>query len=65
MNIGHFSYESFIKAHKQDQGLQGLVRNFDKNTVYLKTSETDDLPQGSGNPDNTVSKMAKRATKLG
>jgi|TARA_B100000424_G_C22941704_1_gene501159 hypothetical protein len=61
-----FSYEVFKQAYDENPRIQNLVKNFDKDKIELKSSETDDIPTDSKKPssDNTVSSMAKRATDL-
>ena len=67
MGRGQFTYDVFKAAYDADPKLQQLVKNFDKDTIELKTSETDDvegLPGNPGRPEDTVGKMAKNATDL-
>ena len=61
-----FSYEVFKQAYDENPRIQNLVKNFDKDKIELKSSETDDIPTDSKKPssDNIVSSMAKRATDL-
>ncbi len=65
MNI---SYDTFKQRwDSQDQSdaiLKGLVDRFDGHGIVLKNTDSQELPQGQGKPSE-VSKMAKRATKLG
>jgi len=66
--IQQFNYDTFKAAYDADPRLQELVKNFDKNKIELKQSETDDvenLPGNPGRPSDTVNKMASNATDLG
>ena len=66
--IQQFNYDTFKAAYDADPRLQELVKNFDKNTIELKQSETDDvegLPGNPGRPSDTVGQMASNATDLG
>lgn len=64
-NIGRsqFTFDVFKAAYDSDPRLQELVADFDQDQITLKSSETDDLPQGRDNTDS-VEKMAKRAVDL-
>ena len=65
--IQQFNYDTFKAAYDADPRLQELVKNFDKNTIELKQSETDDvegLPGNPGRPSDTVGQMASNATDL-
>jgi hypothetical protein len=67
MGRGQFNYDVFKAAYDADQKLQQLVKNFDKEKIELKTSETDDVEKIKGNPGrpgDTVGQMAKNATDL-
>ena len=66
--IQQFSYDTFKAVYDADPRIQELVKNFDKNTIELKQSETDDvesLPGNPGRPSDTVGQMASNATDLG
>jgi hypothetical protein len=58
-----FSFEMFKSAYDQDQRIQNLVTNFDKEKVDFKDSAVDDLPKPQGSAD-TVGNMAKNAVDL-
>jgi hypothetical protein len=64
---GQFTFDVFKAAYDSDPRLQELVKNFDEQKIEFKTSEMDDIPQNAKQPSNdqTVSQMAKRATKIG
>mgnify|MGYP001235745270 FL=1 len=65
---GQFTYDVFKAAYDADPKLQALVKNFDKQTIELKSSETDDvdgLPGNPGAPGDPVGQMAKNATDVG
>lgn len=64
-NIGRsqFTFDVFKAAYDSDPRLQELVADFDQDQITLKSSETDDLPQGRDSTDS-VEKMAKRAVDL-
>lgn len=62
---GQFDYETFKAAYDSDEKIKNLIKDFDRNTITLKTREIDDInPTGTKKKD-TVAQMAKRATKLG
>jgi hypothetical protein len=66
-NVGNpqFSYDVFKAAYDQDTRIQNLVKDFDGETIELKTSELDDVKISSKEKNrDTVSKMAKRAVDL-
>jgi len=65
-NMGdeHFSYDIFKTAYDNDQRLQNLVKDFNKDYVEVKTSELDDLPAVKNKKTDTVSKMAKKAIDI-
>jgi hypothetical protein len=66
-NVGNpqFSYDVFKAAYDQDTRIQNLVKDFDRETIELKTSELDDVKISSKEKNrDTVSKMAKRAVDL-
>jgi hypothetical protein len=67
MGRGQFTYDTFKVAYDSDPKLQKLIKNFDRDKIELKTSETDDvegLPGNPGRPKDTVGKMAKNAVDL-
>jgi len=67
------SYETFAKRwdskKPEDQRdvsmLKSLVKNFDGTGLELKTDSTEARPEVGEKSTGEVSKMAKRATKLG
>lgn len=65
-NIGNqqFDYDTFKMSFDSDNKIKSLVKDFDKETITLKTSEMDDLKLAKGKKKNTVSQMAKRAVDL-
>jgi hypothetical protein len=66
-NVGNpqFSYDVFKAAYDQDTRIQNLVKDFDGETIELKTSELDDVKISSKEKNrDTVGKMAKRAVDL-
>jgi hypothetical protein len=65
---GEFTYDVFKAAYDADPKLQALVKNFDQQTIELKSSETDDvagLPGNPGAPGDPVGQMAQNATDVG
>jgi hypothetical protein len=65
-NIGHqqFTYDSFKVAYDSDQKIQNIVKDFDQNSITLKTSETDDVNAPDVSSGNKISQMAKRAVDI-
>ena len=66
-NIGsqQFTYDVFKAAYDSDPRIQELVTNFNKQMISLKNSAMDDLKKSKKRKADTVSSMAKRATKVG
>lgn len=66
-NMGNqqFNHDSFRLMYDQDPKISSIVKDFDNNSITLKTHELDDLEKSNPVSKNTVSQMAKRATKLG
>jgi hypothetical protein len=67
-NIGNvqFSYDLLKQAYDSDPAIKKLIKNFDQDKVTLATGDAvDDLPAADADTDQTVSKMAQRATDLG
>jgi gas vesicle protein len=66
-NIGEkqFSYDTFKAAYDTDPRIQELVTDFNDETISLKDSEMDDIKRKRKKSTDDVSKMAKRATKVG
>jgi hypothetical protein len=65
----NISYDTFKQRwdsqQPSDQILKGLVDRFDGHGVVMKNTDGQELAQGQGGKPSEVSKMAKRATKLG
>jgi hypothetical protein len=59
-----FTYDSFKAAYDSDPKVKEIVKDFDQNTVTLKTSELDDINPSKGQSKNKISQMAKRAVDL-
>jgi hypothetical protein len=59
-----FTYDSFKAAYDSDPKIKDIVKDFDQNTVTLKTSELDDINPSKGRSKNKISQMAKRAVDL-
>lgn len=66
-NIGEkaFSFDTFKAAYDTDPRIQEIVTDFNKEMVSLKDSEMDDIKRKRKKSQDDVSKMAKRATKVG
>lgn len=66
-NVGdeEFTYDTFKQAYDSDPLTQGLVNRFDQNGVELKTkvSNTDTAPSDAEHDPESVSRMAKHATR--
>lgn len=65
-NLGNeqFSYEIMKSAYDSDPKIQSIVKDFDSETVTLKTSEMDDVSIKKKNNKDIVGKMAKSAVDL-
>lgn len=65
-NVGkqQFSYETFKAAYDSDDKIKNIIKDFDRNTVTLKTREIDDLNPTASKKKSSVSQMAKKATNL-
>jgi hypothetical protein len=59
-----FTYDTFKAAYDADPKIQDIVKNFDQNTIELKTSSADNLGAKEPKSKNKVSQMAKRAVDL-
>jgi hypothetical protein len=59
-----FNYDSFKAAYDSDPKIKAIIKDFDQNTITLKTSEMDDLTTSDPKSKNKVSQMAKRAVDL-
>lgn len=65
MNISYDTFKQrWDSQAPSDQILKGLVDRFDGHGLVMKNTDGQQLPQGQAKPSE-VSKMAKRATKLG
>ena len=64
MGNQQFDYDVFKAAYDMDQRIQGLVKDFDKNTINLASASDFESPQGANDGGDSVSTMAKRATDL-
>ena len=62
-----FNGDVLMRAMKEDPRIDDAIKNVDpsRDIIEFKTSETEDLPQKKRKEKDTVSKMAKRATKVG
>lgn len=60
-----FSYDVFKSAYDADDKIKNIVKDFDQETITLKTREMDDISSGAGSNKDVVGQMAKRATKIG
>jgi len=58
-----FSFDMFKAAYDQDNRIQNIVTNFDKEKIEFKDGAVDDLAKPKGSAD-TVGKMAKNAVDL-
>jgi hypothetical protein len=63
-NNQQFNYDSFKSSYDADPKIQSIVKNFDQNTIELKTSSTDGINPQEPSSKNKVSQMAKRAVDL-
>jgi hypothetical protein len=64
MGRGQFNYEVLKGAYDTDPRIKELIKDFDKETITLKSSEMDDLPDTKRRDPKAVSKMAKNAVDL-
>ena len=66
MNISYDTFKNrWDSQQPSDQILKSLVDRFDGHGLVMKNTDGQELAQGQGNKPSEVSKMAKRATKLG
>lgn len=65
MGSQQFTYDVFKAAYDSDPRIQEIVTDFNKEMISLKDSEMDDIKRKRTKSKDDVSKMAKRATKLG
>jgi hypothetical protein len=67
MRMGNqqFDYDVFKAAYDMDQRIEGITKNFDKDTIELVSNDDFEAPGGSPDPEADVSAMAKRATDVG
>lgn len=59
-----FTYDTFKTAYDNDPKIQDIVKNFDQNTLTLKTSAADDITAKKPKNRNKIRQMAKRAVDL-
>lgn len=59
-----FTYDSFKAVYDSDPKIKAIVKDFDQETITLKTSEMDDINPSRSGSTNKVSQMAKRAVDL-
>lgn len=66
-NMGgqQFSYDVFKAAYDSDDKIKDIIKDFDQETVTLKTRELDDISGAKSSKKDVVGQMAKRATKIG
>ncbi len=66
-NVGgqQFSYDVFKAAYDSDDKIRGLIKDFNQDSITLKTRELDDVGGGTASKKDVVGQMAKRATKIG
>lgn len=64
-NLGQnqFDYDTFKQAYDANPALQNIVHRFDQDGVELKGKHLPADKMSSDDKGNTVSQMAKRATK--
>ena len=59
-----FTYDSFKASYDSDPKIQDIVKDFDQETITLKTSSLDDINPSKTQSKNKISQMAKRAVDL-
>lgn len=59
-----FTYDSFKASYDADPKIQDIVKDFDQETITLKTSSLDDINPSKTRSKNKISQMAKRAVDL-
>jgi hypothetical protein len=64
VNNQQFNYDTFKFAYDNNPQIQDIIKNFDQNTITLKTSEVDDVTVNKPKSKNKISQMAKRAVDL-
>lgn len=68
-NVGdqEFSFDLLKSAFDFDPRIQKIVKDFDQNSITLKSDTDQSVPSTPNTPDNgdVVKKMAQRATKIG
>lgn len=62
MDGNNYSYETFNQAYKSTPAIQNIVDNYNGKEIVLKKS--DDQSKQKSKNDDSVEKMAKRATDL-
>ena len=65
MGSPDIDYDRFAARWETDPILKQLVDRFDANGLVIKTDSMSQQPQQGKEREGNVSKMAKRATKLG
>lgn len=65
MGRSQFSPEVFQQAFDYDDRIQEIVDDFNDDVVYFKSDESVEPEKDDDSSDDTVEKMAKRATKIG
>lgn len=66
-NVGDepFTHDMFKQAYDSDPKIQNIVADFDQRKISIKSGDETGLNTKPAADKNTVSTMAKRATKLG
>jgi len=59
-----FSYDIFKAAYDADNKIQNIVKDFDQNSITLKTSDDNNIQPSRPQSKNKISQMAKRAVDL-
>lgn len=66
MNISYDTFKQRWDSQEPgDEIIKSLVDRFDGHGLVMKNTDGEQLPQGGEGKPSEVSKMAKRATKLG
>jgi hypothetical protein len=65
-NIGdqHFTYDTFKSIFDADPSIQELVKDFDQNSLTLKTDNNNAVKTDQPRDKNKINQMAKRAVDL-
>lgn len=59
-----FTFDTFKASYDSDPRVKEIVKNFDRETVELKTSSSDEITPQKSKSKNKVSQMAKRAVDI-